>query len=147
VAGRAGRGDRPGEAIIQTLVPRHYSIRHARQQDYAAFFEDEIRFRQSMRYPPAVSLVNIIVRGKSAGEALSDAEVLARHLRRGVPASVRVLGPAPAPLGRLRGEHRVQCFLKGRERRAMRDALKRALAAHPALQRRVTVDVDPLTVL
>ncbi len=60
---------------------------------------------------------------------------------------LRVLGPAPAPLGRLRGEHRAQFFLKGTERRAMRDALRAALDAFGELQRRVSVDVDPLSVL
>jgi primosomal protein N' (replication factor Y) len=59
----------------------------------------------------------------------------------------RVLGPAPAPLGKLRGEYRAQIFLKGTRRTAMREALQQALAASPELQRRVTVDVDPLSVL
>ena len=62
-------------------------------------------------------------------------------------ARFQVLGPAPAPLGRLRGEHRVQCFLKGTRRADMRNALKEALAAMPEARRRVTVDVDPLSVL
>jgi primosomal protein N' (replication factor Y) (superfamily II helicase) len=146
VAGRAGRGDRPGEALIQTLFPDHYSIRHARVQDYAAFFEEEIEYRRSMRYPPAVSLVNVVVRGGSAAEALGDAALLIRAL--GSPAEgFHVVGPAPAPLGKLRGEYRAQFFLKGPGRRAMRDAVKRALAARPQLVRRVTVDVDPLSVL
>src|SRR5262249_17727715 len=62
VAGRAGRGDQPGEAIIQTLYPDHYSIELACRQDYAGFYERELQFRRSMRYPPAVALVNVIVR-------------------------------------------------------------------------------------
>src|SRR5262249_39421352 len=64
VAGRAGRGDEPGEAIIQTLYPGHYSIQLACKQDYSAFFERELQFRRSMRYPPAVSLINAIIRGR-----------------------------------------------------------------------------------
>jgi primosomal protein N' (replication factor Y) len=147
VAGRAGRGTAPGEAIIQTLYPKHYSIVHARAQDYESFFTEESRFRASMRYPPALSLLNLVVRGKTARDAFADAASLARAVREVVPSSIRVLGPARAPLQRLRGEHRVQCFLKGRERRAMRTAVAAVLARHPHLQRRVTIDVDPLSVL
>jgi primosomal protein N' (replication factor Y) len=146
VAGRAGRGDVRGEAIIQTLYPEHYSIRHACRQDYPAFFEDEIRYRRAMRYPPLVALINVVVRAAKAGEAMADAADLAQHLR-GRTAGFRVLGPAPAALPRLRGEHRAQLFLKGSSRRAMRDALATALEAYPDLRRRVTIDVDPTTVL
>ena len=67
VAGRAGRGEIRGEAIVQTLVPTHYSIRHACRQDYAAFYREEIQFRQSMRYPPAVGLINAVVRFADRG--------------------------------------------------------------------------------
>jgi primosomal protein N' (replication factor Y) len=145
VAGRAGRGDVRGEAIVQTLYPDHYSIRHACRQDYAAFFEDEIRFRRAMRYPPAVALVNVVVKARTRGAAMADAADLARALR-GRSAAYCVLGPAPAPLGRLRGEHRAQLFLKSTNRRAMREALDAVLEAFPD-GRRVTVDVDPMTVL
>src|SRR4029077_17674094 len=69
VAGRAGRGERPGEAIIQTLYPGHYSIQLACKQDYAAFYEREIQFRRTMRYPPHVSLVNTIVRANTFSRA------------------------------------------------------------------------------
>ena len=145
VAGRAGRGETRGEAIIQTLYPGHYSIRHACRQDYAAFFEDEMAYRSAMRYPPVVALVNAIVRGATAGEAMGHAADLARRLRR--HGGFRVLGPAVAPMGRLRGEHRAQVFLKGTHRRAMRTALRSALDGAPELGRRVVIDVDPMTVL
>ena len=146
VAGRAGRGEQPGQAIIQTLYPTHYSIQYACRQDYAPFFEEELRFRRGMRYPPLISLVNALVRAPSFEAAMNDAADLAARLRSAARA-FRVLGPAPAPLGRLRGEHRAQLFLKGTSRAAMREALKAALAAQPELRRRVTIDVDPLSVL
>jgi len=145
VVGRAGRGDTRGEAVIQTLYPNHYSIRHACRQDYAAFFEDELAYRTAMRYPPVVALVNAVVRSGSAGDAMGAAADLARRLRR--LAGFRVLGPAVAPMGRLRGEHRAQIFLKGTNRRAMREALRAALDGRPDLRRRVTIDVDPMSVL
>ena len=146
VAGRAGRGDLPGQAIIQSFHPEHYSVELACRQAYVPFFEAEMRFRRSMRYPPVVAMVNAIVRGRSFDAAMQKATDLAAALR-DMPGGFRVLGPAPAPLTRLRGEHRVQIFLKGTRRRAMREAVQAVLGARPALRRHVTVDVDPLSVL
>ncbi len=149
VAGRAGRGEQPGEAIVQTLYPEHYSIQLACRQDYPAFFERELAFRRGMRYPPL----------RRAGQRRRARP----HVRRGDAdrrrhrpparagdgraAASAILGPAPAPLARLRGEHRVQFFLKGARRAEMREALKTVLAAMPEVRRRVTIDVDPLSVL
>jgi primosomal protein N' (replication factor Y) len=146
VAGRAGRGDAPGLAIVQTLFPGHYSIRHAVRQDYDAFFREELRYRQAMRYPPAVALINTIVRGASLADAMTTATDLARRVR-STPHDLRVLGPATAPLSRLRGEHRAQFFIKGTNRRVMRDALVGAIEQLPEYTRKIVVDVDPLTVL
>jgi primosomal protein N' (replication factor Y) len=145
VAGRAGRGEQTGEAVIQTLYPEHYSVRLACRQDYPAFFERELAYRRGMRYPPLVALINAVVRGRTFEDAMHTASEIVRRLP--AAASVSVLGPAPAPLARLRGEHRVQFFLKGGRRADLRKALQTALAAMPEVRRRVTVDVDPLNVL
>ena len=147
VAGRAGRGEIAGEAVVQTLYPTHYSIRHACRQDYNAFYDDELKFRRAMRYPPAVALINVIVKAKSRQAAMDDAATIAAGLR--VPGldAWKVLGPAPAPLGRLKGEHRAQIFIKGTQRNAMRKALLAVLEGRPELKRRTIVDVDPMTVL
>jgi primosomal protein N' (replication factor Y) len=148
VAGRAGRGEEPGEAIIQTLYPDHYSVQLACRQDYPAFYERELRFRQAMRYPPAVSVINAIVRGRTFAAAMDDAAALAARMRqREEPGEFRVLGPAPAPLGKLRGEYRAQVLVKSPNRRKMREALQAAIADRPELARRTTIDVDPLSVL
>lgn len=148
VAGRAGRGTRPGEAIVQTLYPEHYGIRHARDQNYETFFDEEIRYRRAMRYPPLQAMVNLIVRGDTPQAAMADAGGLAQRLRRGAEAGTyRVLGPAPAPFVKLRGEYRAQVFLKGSQRSAMRDAISAALDEHPDVRRRTLIDVDPLSVL
>jgi primosomal protein N' (replication factor Y) len=148
VVGRAGRGDEPGEAIVQTIYPDHYSIQLARRQDYCAFFERELTFRQQMRYPPFQSLVNTIVRSRTFAGAMDDAGDVARRVREGADAAgVRVLGPAPAPLGKLRGEYRAQLLTKGSNRTKMRGLLQSALAARPDLERRVLVDIDPVSVL
>jgi primosomal protein N' (replication factor Y) len=148
VAGRAGRGDQQGQAIVQTLYPDHYSIQLACRQDYPAFYNRELHFRRAMRYPPVVSLINTVVRASSLARALDDAMAVVGRLRgQGTRLGFRVLGPAPAPLARLRGAYRAQFLIKGSSRRRMRDALLEALAARPDVQRRATVDVDPLSVL
>jgi primosomal protein N' (replication factor Y) (superfamily II helicase) len=148
VVGRAGRGDEPGEAIVQTIYPDHYSIQLARHQDYCAFFDRELKFRQQMRYPPFQSLVNTIVRSRTFAGAMDDAADVARRVREGADAAgVSVLGPAPAPLGKIRGEYRAQLLTKGSNRTRMRGLLQSAIAARPDLDRRITVDVDPVSVL
>ncbi|HVB37675.1 MAG TPA: primosomal protein N', partial [Vicinamibacterales bacterium] len=149
VAGRAGRGERQGEAIVQTLYPDHYSIELACRQDYKAFFEQEIVFRRAMHYPPVVSLINAVVRAPTLAAAMEDAAGIAQRVRAalGARGGVQLLGPAPAPLSRLRGEYRAQLFLKGTQRTRMREALKQAVAADPALRRRVRIDVDPVSML
>ena len=149
VAGRAGRGETPGEAIVQTIYPTHYSIQLACRQDYAGFFQHEMHFREAMRYPPTVSLINTVVRARTYAGAIDDAAGLVGALRSADPAlkHYRVLGPAPAPLGKLRGEYRAQFLIKGTSRRRMREALVAALAARPDVARRTSVDIDPLSVL
>jgi primosomal protein N' (replication factor Y) len=144
--GRAGRGEIPGEAIIQTLYPDHYSIRAAAAQDYETFFTREMQFRTSLHYPPAVALINVVVHGSTLEKAMTDAsDLVARVRQHGLQG--KVLGPAPAALARIKDEHRVQFFIKGRGRKSMRAALDAALAARPDLRRRIIVDVDPVSVL
>jgi primosomal protein N' (replication factor Y) (superfamily II helicase) len=149
VSGRAGRGERSGEAVIQTLYPDHYSIQLACRQDYPAFYERELQFRRAMRYPPFTSIINTIVRSRTFAGAMDDAADVGQKVRDadGDRGELRVLGPAPAPLGRLRGEYRAQLLLKSTNRRQMREALVSAIASRPDLQRRVVVDVDPVSVL
>ncbi|MFN8057830.1 MAG: primosomal protein N' [Vicinamibacterales bacterium] len=146
VAGRAGRGDQPGEALIQTLHPDHYSIGLARTQNYLAFFEREVEYRRRLQYPPLVSLVNVIVRGSTEREAAAGAARVARAMRP-LPPGVALLGPAPAPLAKLRGQHRFQLFLKLGQRRATKGLVERVFSQHPDLRKSVTVDVDPVGVL
>ena len=146
VAGRAGRGEQPGEAIVQTLYPNHYSIQLACRQDYPAFYERELQFRRAMKYPPIVSLVNTVVRSRTFAGAMDDAADVVDKVRES-DGQLRVLGPAPAPLGKLRGEYRAQLLIKGTNRKRIRERLQAALAARPDLQKRIVVDVDPISVL
>jgi primosomal protein N' (replication factor Y) len=148
VAGRAGRGERAGEAIVQTLYPEHYSIQLACRQDYDAFFQREIGYRRAMQYPPLFAMINVVVRGRTFPDAMGTAQTLVSRLEaKRVGGGFKLLGPAPAPLVRLRGEHRVQFFLKGTRRAAMREALRAVMDGMPEARRQVSVDVDPLTVL
>jgi primosomal protein N' (replication factor Y) len=148
VAGRAGRGEAKGEVILQSHLPDHYALTHACAQDYEAFFEHEMEFRRTMSYPPVAALVNVVVRSTDGSKGRAEIEALARHLRAAAQGRYRVLGPAFAPLARLRREHRFQIVLKG-HRPAMRQAVREALVARYGPQRwpGVAVDVDPLTVL
>jgi primosomal protein N' (replication factor Y) len=151
VAGRAGRGEQLGEAVVQTLYPEHYSIQLACRQDYPTFFERELAYRRGMRYPPIVALVNVVVRGRSFEDAMRTANDVVQRLKpfATTPStpSFSILGPAPAPLLRLRGEHRVQFFLKGVRRSDMRNALRSMLMEMPDVRRKITIDVDPLNVM
>ncbi len=160
VAGRAGRGETAGEVILQSHWPDHYALERACAQDYQGFFEREMEFRRTMGYPPTAALVNLIVRSEDGEKGAREADALARELRgraggaegaAAAPGSVRryrVLGPAHAPLARLRNEHRFQILLKG-HRPAIRDAVREVLVARygPARWPGVVVDVDPLSVM
>jgi len=148
VAGRAGRGDVAGEVILQSHLPDHYALTFACAQDYAGFFEREMEFRRTMGYPPVTALVNIVLRSREAAKGALEAAALAQLLRDGAHGRYRVLGPAHAPLARLRQEHRFQILLKG-SRPAMREATKSALEERYGAMRwpGVAVDVDPVSVM
>jgi primosomal protein N' (replication factor Y) len=150
VVGRAGRGERPGEAIVQTLYPGHYSIQFACRQNYAAFYDHELKFRRAMRYPPLSAMINVVVRSGTFAGAMDDAAEIASRLRATVDrpqSEFIILGPAPAPLVRLRGQYRAQFFAKGVSRRLMREAVMRAIAGRSDVARRTTIDIDPVNVI
>ncbi len=151
-AGRAGRGRRRGEVVIQTFTPDHFSIRCASEQDYPAFYNREIRSRQSIGYPPATSMCCIVVRGRDplrTGELAGD---LGRLLRRLAPASgLRILGPVPAPLWKVKAWYRHQIILRSPHRGRLHAFLRRALEEAATLPRfspsALQVDVDPYHLL
>jgi primosomal protein N' (replication factor Y) len=151
VAGRAGRGDRPGRVIIQSYHPEHYSIVCARAQDYEGFYGREINFRKSMHYPPFTALVNILVHDEDYNKANAASAFVAGKLREASgDGTLRILGPAPAPLSRLKGEYRFQVLIKTRNRRAAREALDLALdqaAAQGHNLQSISVEVDPISLM
>src|SRR5712672_763366 len=96
VAGRAGRGDRPGQVLIQTYHPYHYALRHACAQDYGGFYEEEIRYRQNHSYPPFVALASLLVHGSDLNRTRATALDLRQELdQANQDRACRVLGPAP----------------------------------------------------
>jgi primosomal protein N' (replication factor Y) len=151
VAGRAGRGERPGRVLIQTYHPNHYALRHAAAQDYQGFYEEEIRYRKSLSYPPFVSLASLLVHGDELGKTQATAAEIRRALdEANHEQACRILGPAPAPLSRLRGEHRIQLLLKSRSRPRMRQVIDLALAeagARGADLRAVNLEIDPVNLM
>ena len=103
-----------------------------------------MEFRRAMHYPPALSLINVIVKGRTLDAAMTDAQDIARRVRQhGVPG---VIGPAPAALSKIKDEYRAQFFIKGTKRAAMREALLAAVEARPELRRRIVIDIDPVSV-
>jgi primosomal protein N' (replication factor Y) len=151
VAGRAGRGDRPGRVLIQTYHPYHYALRHACAQDYETFYVEELRYRQNHAYPPFVALASLLVHGPDLGRVRNDSLELRKHLdAANTERKCRVLGPAPAPLARLKGEHRFQLLIKSRSRKHLReiaDAALKAAADGGMNLRTVNLEIDPVSIM
>jgi len=151
VAGRAGRGDRPGRVLIQTYHPYHYALRHACAQDYQGFYEEELRYRQNHSYPPFVVLASLLVHGPDLGKVRNDSLELRKQLDLvNQERKCRVLGPAPAPLSRLKGEHRFQILIKSRSRKDLREVADKALKAvaeNGVNLRAVNLEIDPVSIM
>ncbi len=147
VAGRAGRHDLPGTVLVQTINPDHYAIRFAAEQNYAKFYEKELEFRRLMRYPPFSALANVLVRAEKQEDALRMSAVLADLLKE-PGEGMKVMGPAEAPVPRLKNEFRYQMLIKARSRPLLNETLRR-LQGHALRERwpatALVVDVDPLS--
>ena len=160
VAGRAGRGAMPGRVVIQSFVPDHYAIRPVREHDYEGFYASEIVHRAALGYPPCGRLAMAVVSGPDAGPAEEAAERLAQAARAALGSSggqgasapgeaLEVLGPAPAPLSRLRDRYRFQLLLRSASDEAVLRAARSVLRESTKLPSsvRTTVDVDPMNML
>ena len=161
VAGRAGRGERMGRVLIQTYAPHHYSIRAARDQDYDRFIRRELRLRQELGWPPYSRMALVRIEGAEAAAVAAMAERAAKalrgltevqHLKKdGKGDAMRVLGPAPAPIERLRGRYRWQVVVRSAEAAAMRAALASMQAQLGGRDARggvfVGIDLDPVNML
>jgi primosomal protein N' (replication factor Y) len=147
VAGRAGRGSVPGIVLIQTINPDHYAVRIAAAQDYQAFYEKELAFRRMMRYPPFSAMANVLVRSEKKEMAMRLSSELGTLLTP-PPEKLRVMGPAEAPVARVKNEYRYQFLIKAASRTALNELLQRIRSF--ALERKwgataLVIDVDPLS--
>ena len=148
-AGRAGRGTTPGRVIIQTLNPDHYAVRFAAGHDYEAFYKKEIEFRKWLRYPPFAACANVLVRAEMQEEALRMATQLGIVINP-APEGVRVMGPAEAPVLRVKNEFRYQILLKAAKRSVLRGVVQDL--RHFALKEKwkstaLIIDVDPISLM
>ena len=150
VAGRAGRGETPGKVVLQTWFPDHYAIQFAQKHDYAGFQEKELRYRKWMHYPPFSALANVLVRSDKLEEALRWSGLLGQWFQRTRLEGIRVLGPAAAPIVRLKRDFRYHFILKSPSRQRLNAALRAMLkhaAEHRVPRTNVIVDVDALSLL
>ncbi|MFO7838364.1 MAG: primosomal protein N' [Desulfosalsimonadaceae bacterium] len=157
VAGRAGRGTRPGKVLLQSYNPDHFSITAARSQDFMAFYKQEIKLRQSFHYPPFARMIQLRISGKNQEKTRQQAEAtgeLCRRLKKEQPQwqqALEVFGPIEAPLSRIAGRYRWQILLKSSRVQPLHrftHALlfeNRALACGKGVQ--ITVDVDPILMM
>jgi primosomal protein N' (replication factor Y) len=147
VAGRAGRGQSPGRVVLQTFFPDHYAVQYAARHDFAGFYRKELQFRSWMHYPPYATLANVLIRSDKLDEALRWSGILGKWFDSTRHEGVRVLGPAPAPIVRLKRDYRYHFVLKSASREKMNTVL-RAMLAYATAQKiprtQVIVDVDAL---
>jgi len=147
VAGRAGRGQTPGRVILQTYFQDHYSVQYAARHDFTGFYEKELTFRGWMHYPPYSALANVVVRSDKLDEALEWSGLLGKWFDATRHEGVRVLGPAAAPILRLKRDYRYHFVLKSPSREKLNTTL-RAMLAEAAKRKiprtQIIVDVDAL---
>jgi primosomal protein N' (replication factor Y) len=145
VSGRAGRGDLPGKVLVQTYHPDHYAIQFAAQHDYPGFVAKELQYRRWMHYPPYAVLANVVIQSEKLEEATGWSSVLGRWFQHTRLEKVRVLGPAAAPIVRLKRIYRYHFVLKAERRQVLGEALRAMLRfadAQGIPRRNLVVDVD-----
>jgi primosomal protein N' (replication factor Y) len=147
VAGRAGRGDSPGRVMIQTRDPDHPAIRFAARHDVAGFIEREMKDREELHYPPFSRLALVRLDAIDETRVQREAERLAQVARRAAPGGVQILGPAAAPLARLRNRFRYRFMLRSVERGPLRKTLLAVARTQADRNVRVAIDVDPMSML
>ncbi|CAB1056269.1 Helicase PriA essential for oriC/DnaA-independent DNA replication [Olavius sp. associated proteobacterium Delta 1] len=154
VAGRAGRGNRPGRVILQTYNPEHFCISAAQNQDFKAFYQQEIGFRQALAYPPFSRMIQLKISGKDPHETEKHANLLGDHCRKlktihaAHYRSLEIMGPIEASLTRIAGRYRWQILLKGSNTGALHQFINQLRSeSHPEFNHRriqVAIDVDPV---
>lgn len=148
VAGRAGRGATKGSVVIQTYNPDHYAIRHAATQQYRAFFDEELRYRRELEYPPFTHLINVIVAGEDSDAVERAALAMGERMRQMLAQYACVLlGPAPCALGRIHRKSRWHLVFKCRRVQEIMPLIRTYLRENPSAGVSVAVDADPVSML
>jgi primosomal protein N' (replication factor Y) len=150
VSGRAGRGELPGRVLVQTYHSDHYAIRFAAAHDFHAFAEKELQFRRWMHYPPYAALANLVVQSPRLEEAAAWSTQLGKWFQNTQFDGVRILGPATAPISRLKRIYRFHFVIKAEKRATLAKTLRAALAHADALRiprRNLIVDVDAVSLM
>ncbi len=150
VSGRAGRGSLPGEVIVQTYHPDHYSVEYAARHDYHAFVERELKLRGYMHYPPFAVLANVVIQSHIFEEAAAWATTIGQWFRDTPLPGIRVLGPATAPLSKIKRIYRFHLVVKAQTRQALNRALRQALVYAESAgvpRRNLVVDVDAISLM
>jgi primosomal protein N' (replication factor Y) (superfamily II helicase) len=150
VAGRAGRGDSPGKVVLQTYFPDHYAVLFAAQHDYHGFADKELRFRSWMHYPPFNALANVLIRSDKMEDALKYSGIIGKWFETVRHEGIRVLGPAAAPIVRLKRDYRYHFLLKAASREKL-NTLLRTMLAHAQQQKiprtNIIIDVDAISLM
>jgi primosomal protein N' (replication factor Y) (superfamily II helicase) len=150
VSGRAGRGDLPGNVLVQSFYPEHYAIQCAAQHDYSSFVKKEMQYRKWMHYPPHGVLANIIIQSQRLEEAAGWATSLGKCFAAMQLENVRVLGPASAPIMRIKRIYRFHILLKAAQRQALARTLRAALSHAEEVgipRRNLVIDVDAVSLM
>jgi primosomal protein N' (replication factor Y) len=148
VAGRAGRGETPGEVFVQTYTPFSPSIQFARHHDFAGYFEQELEFRERCDFPPFKHVILITVRSAHEARAKLSAETIARRLKEALPPEFILNAPAPAPLEKLQGQFRFHILMRGEAIMRLSRLVRETLDKLPLPEDVVAaVDVDPYQLL
>ncbi|QHS50644.1 primosomal protein N' [Edaphobacter sp. 12200R-103] len=147
VSGRSGRGELPGKVLVQTYHPDHYAVKFAAEHDYPGFVAKEMQYRRWMHYPPFGVLANVVIQSERFEEATGWSAELGRWFRGATLGKVRVLGPAAAPISRIKRIYRFHFVVKGETRSALSEALRgmlRFAGTREIPRRSLVVDVDAL---
>ena len=150
VAGRSGRGDQKGEVVIQSYFPDHYTFQLAVTQRFEDFYARESRYRKAMFYPPFTALAGLVVMDRDPSRAATLARTVGEFLDSVRTNAIRILGPAPAPLEKIKRVHRHQLLIKSASRSAlhqMLNRLERYIEEQKIGPTRVIIDVDPVSLL
>ena len=151
VAGRAGRGEIQGEVIVQTFSPSHYSLQCASRMDYRAFYEQEIQYRKELGYPPFSKMINIIIKGGNVNVLKVASTRLMNLLISLKPDEISILGPAQAPIFKIRGQYRFQILLKSSQSLTLNEFIRKAIAEfHAGFTEegvQIDIDVDPVNLM